>query len=159
MIVLRYTRARPKPSLLTSVAFDGPPIRTPAGPALAARRPEGRRWRQDDKSAGETYDHKGNGSLDFAVEALDRALDEAEARKPATRGRRYAWQWPYGEAGEEARRPSAPGRRPLPGQGSRVPGRRPGRDRAVPFRPSGRGGRSGAAAHVLPVAVGRAGGG
>ncbi|HUR08784.1 MAG TPA: universal stress protein [Nonomuraea sp.] len=38
---------------------------------------------------------------DFSVQALDWALDEAELRKlPLTVA--HAWQWPYGEADEEA---------------------------------------------------------
>ncbi|TMR88371.1 universal stress protein [Nonomuraea basaltis] len=39
---------------------------------------------------------------DFSVQALDWALDEAELRKlPLTLA--HAWQWPYGEAAEEAK--------------------------------------------------------
>ncbi|MEO3798176.1 universal stress protein [Nonomuraea sp. B10E15] len=39
---------------------------------------------------------------DFAMQALDWALDEAELRKlPLTVS--HAWQWPYGEAEEEAK--------------------------------------------------------
>ncbi|MEV1173283.1 universal stress protein [Nonomuraea sp. NPDC049784] len=39
---------------------------------------------------------------DFSVQALDWALDEAELRKlPLTIA--HAWQWPYGEADEEAK--------------------------------------------------------
>ncbi|MFG1949226.1 universal stress protein [Nonomuraea sp. NPDC048826] len=39
---------------------------------------------------------------DFSMQALDWALDEAELRKlPLTVA--HAWQWPYGEADEEAR--------------------------------------------------------
>lgn len=44
----------------------------------------------------------GYDGTDFAMQALDWALDEAELRKlPLTVA--HAWQWPYGEADEEAK--------------------------------------------------------